>query len=125
MSKVRGIKAKLQDIIDSNPVDSMFSDFVTPKAATILSMNAGTFIEAEEGGTYLVPMGEWFRSSYYHKAMPQVSDFNQLQDLGLTAIKDKVVRKEERGQEVRSQDNVGVKKADEAVATDSSSEEEN
>jgi hypothetical protein len=120
--QVRALKVSLSDIIESNPIDYVGNQFVTPNAASVLSMNAGTLIEAEEGGLYLVPVAEWFRSSYYGKALPQVSEFNKLQDLGLTAIKDKIVRKAEHGQEIRSQDNVGAKKADEAMASDSSGE---
>jgi hypothetical protein len=117
MSKVRGMKVTLSAIINSDPIDSMFGDFVTPKKATILAFHTGTLVEAEDGGLYLIPMGDWFRSIYNNKPMAQVDDFNELQDLGLTVIKDKVVR---HGQEVRGKDNVSVAKADEAVAADNS-----
>jgi hypothetical protein len=121
MSKpVRGIKVTFQQLVDSDPPDSMFSDFVVPVRYTILSRSYGTVVETAEGALYLVPVGDWFRSDYCGKGMDQVSDFNKLQDYGLTAIKDAVVRNEEKedlGQEIRSEDNVSVEKADEAVAT--------
>lgn len=125
MKPVRAIKITLNDLIDSNPANTMFGDWVVPAKATILSGSAGTLVESAEGGLYLVPVGDWFRSDFFGRGLPQVSDFNQLQDLGFTEIKDRLVRnsepqKEEDGQEIRGEDNVGIEKADEAVAADSS-----
>lgn len=140
MSKVLGIKIKLQQVFDSEAVSVSGREFVVPKKATILSNNSGTLIESEEGGLYLIPVGDWFRSSFYGRAFPQVDAFNQLQDYGLTAIKDKIVRHEEKkpevkqetklvvkenGQEIRSKNNVSVKKADKAVASNPPSEKKN
>lgn len=130
MSKVLGIKVKLDQIMNNDTVSVMGKEFVTPKKATILSSNAGTLIEAEEGGLYLIPVGDWFRSNFIGKPFPQVDAFDKLQDLGLTAIKDKLVRNDNKqkpavkkdGQEIRSKDNVSVKKADEAVASNLESE---
>lgn len=132
MSKVLGIKVKLEQIFNSDNPSISGKEWVVPKKATILSGNSGTLIEAEGGGLYLIPVGDWFRSSYYGRSLPQVDAFNQLQDYGMTAIKDKIVRHEEKkpevkqevkqvvkenGQEIRSKNNVGVKKADKAMAS--------
>ena len=137
MSKVLGIKVKLEQIFNSEAVAISGKEWIVPKKATILSSNAGTLVETEEDGLYLVPIGDWFRSAYQGKTLPQVGAFNQLQDYGLTAIKDKIVRHEEKkpevkqevkqavkanGQEIRGKDNVGVKKADKAVASNPQSE---
>ena len=140
MSKVLGIKVKLEQIFNSDAPAISGKDWVVPKKATILSGNSGTLIEAEEGGLYLVPVGDWFRSNYYGRSLPQVDAFNQLQDYGMTAIKDKIVRHEEKkpevkqevkpvvkenGQEIRSKNNVGIKKVDKAVAPNSQGEKKN
>jgi len=138
MSKlVRGIKVSIDQIINSEAPNAAARDYVTPKKATVLSTNYGTLIEAEEGGLYVVPVGEWFRSVYFGRAIPQVDQFNQLQDYGLTQIKDKLVRHEEpkieekvevkksekpNGQEISSQNNVSPKKIDKAVASNPKSE---
>jgi hypothetical protein len=128
MNKVLGIKIKLQQVLDSEAVSVSGKEFVVPKKATILSNNSGTLIEAEEGGLYLIPVGDWFRSPFIGKTFKQVDAFNELQDKGLTAIKDKVVRHENKasekvnGQEIRRQNNVGIKKADKAMGSDIKSE---
>lgn len=113
MNTVRAMKITLENIMNSDAPSVVGSQFVTPAKATVLSGNAGTLVETAEGELYLVPMGEWFRSAYYLKGMGQVSAFNQLQDLGLTEIKDKIVRND--GQEIPSKNNVSVEKIDEAV----------
>lgn len=136
MSKVLGIKVKLEQIFNSDNPAISGKDWVVPKKATILSGNSGTLIEAEEGGLYLVPVGDWFRSNYYGRSLPQVDAFNQLQDYGMTAIKDKIVRHEEKkpeiktsvkenGQEIRSKNNVSIKKVDKAVASNPEGEKKN
>jgi len=137
MSKVLGIKVKLEQVFNSEAIAVSGKEWIVPKKATILSNNSGTLVETEEGGLYLVPIGDWFRSNYYGKSFPQVDAFNQLQDYGMTAIKDKIVRYEEKkpevkqevkqavkenGQEIRGKDNVGAKKADKAVASNPQSE---
>lgn len=137
MKKDMGIKVELDQIVNSDALDASKRAFVTAKKATILTNNQGTLIEAEEGGLYLIPVGLWFRSDLYNKGLPQVDAFNRLQDLGLTAIKDKMVRHQEKqekkqfsvktvgnknGQEVRSQDNVGSEKVDQTMASDIESE---
>ena len=132
MSKVHAIKVTLDQVINSEAPNAAIKDFVTPVKATVLAYNAGTLIEAQEGGLYLVSMGAWFRTPYNGKAMSQVDAFDQLQDLGLTVIKDKLVRNDapalkemekSDGQKVRSQNNVSSKKANKAVASNSKSEE--
>lgn len=137
MDKVLGIKVKIEQIFNSDAPAVSGKEFVVPKKATILSGNSGTLIEAEEGGLYLIPIGDWFRSPFYGRFFPQVDAFNQLQDYGMTAIKDKIVRHEEKlpevkqeaklvekehGQEIRSKNNVSVKKTDKAVASNPKSE---
>lgn len=137
MNKVLGIKVKLEQIFNSEAPAVSGKERVVPKKATILSNNSGTLIEAEEGGLYLIPVGDWFRSVFYGKVLPQVDAFNELQDKGFTAIKDKIVRHEEKkpemkqevkqavkdnGQEIRSKDNVSIKKVDKAVAPNLKSE---
>jgi hypothetical protein len=137
MSKVLGIRVKLEQIYNSDNPSISGKEWVVPKKATILSGNSGTLVEAEEGGLYLVPIGDWFRSNYYGRSLPQVDAFNQLQDYGLTAIKDRIVRHEEKvaelkqeakqtvkenGQEIRSQNNVSPKKVNQAVASNSKGE---
>lgn len=131
MSQVRGIKVNLEQIMNSDAPDASSRHWVTPKKATILSRNYGTLVETEENEYFIVPVGEWFRSSYFGKALPQVDDFDKLQDLGLTAIKDKIVRnnlpaKKENtvksdGQKIRRKDNVSFKKAGSAMAPNSRS----
>jgi hypothetical protein len=131
MKKDMGIKVKLDQIINSDALDASSREWVRAKKATILINNQGTLIEAEDGGLYLIPVGLWFRSEMYNKGLPQVDDFNKLQDLGLTAIKDKIVRHQEKrekkeipvksvgiknGQEVRGEDNVSPEKVDQTVA---------
>lgn len=136
LNKVKGIKITLDDIINSNAADATKKDWVIPHKATILAYNTGTLVELPAGELYLVPVGDWFRSPYYGKLIPQVSAFNQLQDYGLTAIKDKIIRYEEpkpvvaepklekpSGQEIRSKNNVGIKKIDKAVASNIKSKE--
>lgn len=116
---VRAVKITLDQLINSEPPNGAQYEFITPTKATIMSLNYGTLVETAEGSLFLVPVGDWFRSQYSGKGMEQVSAFNELQDFGLTAIKDKVVRqpeKESLGQEIRVEDNVSVEKADEAVA---------
>jgi hypothetical protein len=149
LSKVRGIKINIKQILDSDAPDASVREWITPKKATLLSNNTGTLIEAVEGGYYLATIGEWFRSPYYGKTMPQVDEFNTLQDLGFTVIKDKIVRHEEKakepvitqpekpvvkvqpvikpvvknnGQALRSQNNVGSKKISPTVAPNPTSE---
>lgn len=134
---VKGVRITLDQVMNSEAINATSADFVTPKKATILSNNSGTLIEAETGGLYIVSVGNWFRSIFNGKALPQVDQFNKLQDLGLTAIKDKIVRHEEKpkleekkvekldGQEIRSQDNVSVKKVDKAVGSNIKSEKKN
>jgi hypothetical protein len=126
---VRAIKVTLQQILDSDAVNAVGMEFIEPKKATILSNNSGTLVEDEVGQLFLVPVGEWFRSSHYGKRMSQVTEFNKLQDLGFTLIKDKLVRNEEKlvndGQEIRSEDNVSVKKVNKAVASNTGSKKEN
>jgi hypothetical protein len=119
---VKGIKVNIQQILDSDAVDASGRTFIEPVSASILSNNSGTLVEDESGQLYLIPVGEWFRSPHYGKRMPQVRDFNMLQDFGFTLIKDKIVRNEEKlvdnGQEVRGKDNVSPKKVNKAVASD-------
>ena len=139
MSKVRGIKITIQQVLDTDPVSVSGRDWIVPKKATILSNNRGTLVEASEGGLYLVNVGDWFRSPFIGKPFPQVDEFNKLQDLGLTSIKDAIVRHPEKievkeqpkqpinqvkpnGQAIRSQNNVGVKKVNQAVAPNIKSE---
>jgi hypothetical protein len=131
MTKDKGIRVSIEQIINSDSLNASNSDWITPKKATILSGNAGTLVEAEEGGMYLIPMGLWFRSDFCNKGLSQVDEFNKLQDLGLTVIKDKIVRHDEKpeqkevsddGQAVRSQNNVSSKKANKAMATNIKSE---
>jgi hypothetical protein len=139
MTKVKGVKVKLSQIINSEAPNAAHKEWVTPKKVTILAYNSGTLVEAEEGGLFLVPVGDWFRSGNIGKAAPQVDAFNELQDYGLTAIKDKMVRHEQKveapkkeevkpvvtkiperlnGQEIRSQNNVVPKKINKAMAPD-------
>jgi hypothetical protein len=140
MNKVLGIKVKIEQIYNSDTPSVSGKEWVVPKKATTLSGNSGTLIEAEEGGLYLIPVGDWFRSPFYGRALPQVDAFNQLQDYGMTAIKDKIVRHEEKklepkqevkavekehGQEIRGKNNVSVKKADKAMAPNPKSEKKN
>lgn len=134
---IKGVRITLEQIMNSEAVEASNADFVVPKKATILSNNSGTLMEAEDGKLYLATVGNWFRSSFNGKLLPQVDQFNKLQDLGLTVIKDKIVRHEEKpkleekkaekldGQEVRSQNNVGVKKIDKAVGSNIKSEKKN
>jgi hypothetical protein len=134
---VKGVRITLEQVLNSEAVSASNADFVTPKKATILSNNSGTLIQTEDDKLYIATVGNWFRSSFNGKAIPQVDEFNKLQDMGLTAIKDKVVRHEEKskveekkveksdGQEVRSQNNVIPKKIDKAVASNTKSEKKN
>lgn len=131
MVKDKGIRVSIEQIINSDSLNASNADWITPKKATMLSGNVGTLVEAEEGGMYLIPMGLWFRSDFCNKGLSQVDEFNKLQDLGLTVIKDKIVRYEEKqeqkevsdnGQAVRSQNNVSTKKANKTVATNTKSE---
>jgi hypothetical protein len=125
MKPVRAVKVTLENVINSESIDSMFSEFVTPKKATTLAFNGGTLVEVEDGKLFLVPMGDWFRSDFINRNLPQVSEFNKLQDYGLTVIKDKIVRNEESlGQEISSKNSVRAKKVNKAVASDSSEQEE-
>jgi hypothetical protein len=131
MNKVMGIKISLVQIMNSDAPNAASKDFVTPKKATVLSGNYGTLIEAEEGGYFLVPIGIWFRSSFYGKSLPQVDDFDKLQDLGLTLIKDKIIRNDSKptvvekqsGQEIRVKNNSSVAKINKAVPSNTESEE--
>jgi hypothetical protein len=131
MQKDKGIRVSMEQIINSDSLNASNADWITPKKATMLSGNVGTLVEAEEGGMYLIPMGLWFRSDFCNKGLSQVDEFNKLQDLGLTVIKDKIVRYDEKpeqkevsdnGQAVRSQNNVSTKKANKAMATNTKSE---
>ncbi len=131
MTKDKGIRVSIDQIINSDSLNASNSDWITPKKATLLSGNAGTLVEAVEGGMYLIPMGLWFRSDFCNKGLSQVDEFNKLQDLGLTVIKDKIVRHDEKieqkevsnnGQAVRSQNNVSSKKANKAMGTNTKSE---
>ena len=135
MSTVMGVRVSLDQIINSDAPNAANRDRVVPHKATILSGNSGTLVELENGALYLVPVGEWFRSPFYGRSIPQVTEFNKLQDYGLTSIKDKLVRKEDKkqpqstmvkhGEEVRSKNNVSIKKIDKAMASDNGSKKEN
>jgi hypothetical protein len=132
MNKVRAIKVTLKDILDGEAVNAVAREWIIPKKATILSNNAGTLVEAEEGGLFLVTVGDWFRSSFFGKGISQVDDFEKLRTMGFTAIKDalpeiftqKEIKSLEKssGQEIRGKDNGGAKKADKAVASDNRSQ---
>jgi hypothetical protein len=135
---VKGIKITLDQVMNSDAISASSGDYVIPKRATVLSNNAGTLVQTEEGSLYIVTIGNWFRSAYNNKGLPQIDDFNQLQDLGFTLIKDKLIRNQEKpvleekknteilnGQEIRRQDNVSPKKTDKAVASHSKSEKKN
>jgi hypothetical protein len=135
---VKGIKITLNEVINIEAISASSGDYIIPKKATVLSNNSGTLIQAEDGSLYLVTLGNWFRSAYNNKGLPQVDEFNQLQDLGFTVIKDKLIRNEEKpvleekknteipnGQEIRRQDNVGIKKVDKAVASNIKSQKKN
>ncbi len=132
MSKVRATKVTLKDILDGEAVNAVSKEYVTPKKATILSNNAGTLVEAEEGGLFLVTVGDWFRSPFFGRGISQVDNFEQLRTMGFTAIKEalpeiltkKEIKPSEKssGQEIRSKDNGGIKKADKAMASDNRSQ---
>lgn len=136
MNTVKGIKVTLKQVLDSDSVNAANTEWITPKTATILSNNSGTLVESEDNSLYIVSVGNWFRSIFIAKSLPQVSQFNELQDKGLTAIKDKIIRNEEKksevkqvvkqhGQEIRGKDNVGIKKVDKAVAPNPQGEKKN
>lgn len=137
MSVVRGMKVNLDQITNSEALNAAARSWVVPKKATILSHSSGTLIEAEDGILYLVTVGDWFRSDFISKSFPQVDDFNQLQDYGLTEIKDKLIRHQDKkieikvevkqpekssGQKIPSQNNVVVAKVDKTVGSDIKSE---
>ena len=130
MSRVLGIKISLAQIMNSDAPNATTKEFVVPKKATILSGNYGTLIEAVDAGYFLVPMGTWFRSSFYGKTLPQVDDFDALQDLGLTLIKDKIIRNDskssvverESGQEIRAKNNSSVTKINKAIPSNTGGE---
>lgn len=130
MSKnVRAIKINIDQIKDVQSIVATNRDFIVPKKATILSNKVGTLIQDESGAYFLVTMGDWFRASF--RPLPQVDDFNQLQDLGLTEIKDKIVRNNttnlvtNNGQEIPKQDNVSIKKINKTVAPNIKRKKEN
>lgn len=130
MSKnVRAIKITIDQIKDIQSIIATNRDFIVPKKATILSNKAGTLIQDESGAYFLVTIGDWFRASF--RPLPQVDDFDQLQDLGLTEIKDKIVRNNTKnlvtnnGQEIPKQDNVSIKKINKAVAPNIKRKKEN
>jgi hypothetical protein len=133
MQKVKGVKTTLEQVLNSDSINAANTEWVVPDRATILSNNFGTLVELEGGSLYLVSVGNWFRSIYSTKTLPQVLEFNDLQDKGLTAIKDKVVRHEknkpetkqvvkENGQEIRGKNNVGFKKVDKTMASNTEGE---
>ena len=141
MSVVRSMKVTLGQITNSDALNAAARDWVVPKKATILSHSSGTLIEAEDGQLYLVTVGDWFRSPFISKSFPQVDQFNQLQDYGLTEIKDRLVRHEEKkveekiqvkvevkqsekldGQAIPSKNNVSVEKVNKAMGSDIKSE---
>jgi hypothetical protein len=129
---VQAIKVTIQDILDGTAVNAVARDFIVPKKATILTNNGGTLVESEDGGLYLVSVGNWFRSSFFGKGLPQVEKFEQLRTMGFTAIKEplpesltkkEIIPSEKiSGQEVRGKDNGGVKKVDKTVASDNRSQ---
>lgn len=133
---VKSIKVTLDDIVNSVAVDAASKEFVVPKKATILSNSSGTLIQTEQNSYYLVTVGDWFRSTYYGKNLPQVDDFNQLQDYGFTLIKDKIIRntsevkkeipKVEKvdGQEIRSKNIISTQKTNKTVAPNIKRKEE-
>jgi hypothetical protein len=135
------MKVTLGQITNSDALNAAARDWVVPKKATILSHSSGTLIEAEDGQLYLVTVGDWFRSPFISKSFPQVDQFNQLQDYGLTEIKDRLVRHEEKkveekiqvkvevkqpekldGQAIPSKNNVSVEKVNKAMGSDIKSE---
>ena len=118
MKQVRAMRVSLEDIISGNNPDASVNNFVTPEKATILSYKAGTLVE-ENGQLYLVTMGEWFKNGIH--GLPQVSAFNQLQDLNFTEIKDKVVRNADE-QIVESKSDEPVEEIDEVLPADQSDE---
>ena len=135
MDRVIGIRVSLNQVINSDAPSASAKDWVIPKKATILSNNYGTLIQADSGDYFLVPVGLWFRSVFSNKNLPQVEDFNKLQDLGLTLIKDKIVRNEDKpisteveeldGQKVRSQNIISSSKINKTVAANIKRKEEN
>lgn len=135
MDRVIGIRVSLNQVINSDAPSASAKDWVIPKKATILSNNYGTLIQVDSGDYFLVPVGLWFRSVFSNKNLPQVEDFNKLQDLGLTLIKDKIVRNEDKpisteveesdGQKVRSQNIISSSKINKTVAANIKRKEEN
>jgi len=133
LKSVQAVKVTMDQVLNSD-FPSSSKNLVVPKKATVLSYNMGTLIETESGELYLATCGTWFRSDFVNKPLPQVSQFDTLQDVGLTIIKDKIVRNDNtqlkdvgkpNGQKVRSQNNVSPQKANKAVGTDPKSEKEN
>jgi hypothetical protein len=130
MKEVRAIKVKLEQIMENDAPDAATKHWVVPAKATILSGSNGTLLQVDTGDYYLATAGEWFRSVYIGKAMPQVDSFDKLQDIGITAIKDKIVRNDakpkevvkQNEQELRSKNNVSTKKAGKTVGTNSPSQ---
>lgn len=135
MDKVIGIKISLDQVINSDAPNASVKDWIIPKKATILSNNYGTLIQVSGGDYFLVPIGLWFRSIFSNKNLPQVEDFNKLQDLGLTLIKDKIVRNDDKpisavveesdGQKVRSQNIISSSKINKTMAPNIKRKEEN
>jgi hypothetical protein len=145
MNVVRTMKVTLDQVVNSDSLNAAARHWVVPKKATILSHSSGTLIEADDGQLYLATVGDWFRSPFVSKSFPQVDQFNQLQDYGLTEIKDKLVRHSEKkielkveekirprlevkklekldGQTIPSKNNVSVEKVNKAVESDIKSE---
>lgn len=125
---VSAVKVNIDQIFESDVIDSAGKVFVIPKKATVLVNNIGTLIQTEDGKLYLSSVGNWFRSIYYNRPMPQVDEFNKLQDLGLTLIKDSMFRlksENTNGQEIRGENNVSVKKTDKTMASNIKSKKKN
>lgn len=130
-NEVLAVRISIEEVINSHAANSAFKTRVTPKKATLLSNNSGTLIQDENNVYYVVQVGEWFRSKFNNGRLPQVDDFNKLQDLGLTLIKDRIIRNEDKvvenisGQKIREQNNVSPPKINKAVGTDIKSKEKN
>ena len=145
MNVVRTMKVTLDQVVNSDALNAAARHWVVPKKATILSNSSGTLVEAEDGQLYLATVGDWFRSPFVSKSFPQVDQFNQLQDYGLTEVKDKLVRHSEKkielkveekvkarvevkklekldGQTIPSKNNVSIEKVNKAVESDTKSE---
>lgn len=123
MKQIRAYRTTLEEVLNAHPADSATSHFAVPTKATILAFNSGTLIQDSAGNYSIAVPGEWFRNG--DNTLPQVDAFDQLNAVGLTVLKEDILKKimtpkgASSGQENGTESSSSDEQTSPAVASDS------